>query len=124
MSYRRIPVVAIGNDVYCDTGLISNALERRFPSSAGYGTIFPPRKGGKADTGMIKAFAQSYPEKTLFPLAVALLPWQKFPESFVKDRSEVRIQYTLSLLLLIQIFASSLEVRQSMPTSWLHGGHT
>jgi glutathione S-transferase len=88
VTYRRIPILAIGNDVYCDTSLISYVLERRFPTSVGYGTIFPRRKNGKADTGMIKAFAQNYPERALFPLAAALLPWQKFQPSFVKDRSD------------------------------------
>jgi len=91
VAYRRIPILAIGNDVYCDTSLISYVLERRFPASAGYGTIFPHRKNGKVDTGMIKAFAQNYPERVLFPLGAALLPWQKFQPSFVKDRSDARI---------------------------------
>lgn len=88
VTYRRIPILAIGNDVYCDTSLISYALERRFPAESGYGTIFPPRKNGKHDTGMIKAFVQNYPERVLFPLGVSLLPWQKFDPSFVKDRSD------------------------------------
>jgi len=91
VTYRRIPILAIGNDVYCDTSLISYVLERRFSASAGYGTIFPRRKNRKADTGMIKAFAQNYPQRALFPLGAALLPWQNFQPSFVKDRSDARI---------------------------------
>jgi hypothetical protein len=90
VTYRRIPVLAIGNDVYCDTSLISYALERHFPPSAGYGTIFPRRKNGMTDTGMIKAFAKYY-EAALFTLAPSLLPWDKFQPSFLKDRSDVRI---------------------------------
>lgn len=89
ISYRRIPVLAIGNDVYCDTSLIAYALERRFPASAGHGTLFPKRKGGGTDTGMIKAFAQSYTDKMVFPLAAGMLPWEKLPEAFLKDRSDV-----------------------------------
>jgi glutathione S-transferase len=30
-GYRRIPVMQIGADVYCDTGIILRELERRFP---------------------------------------------------------------------------------------------
>ena len=45
IDYRRIPVLAIGNDAYCDTAIIGTVLERRFPASEGYGTLFPPRKG-------------------------------------------------------------------------------
>ncbi|KAJ6599104.1 hypothetical protein DFH09DRAFT_1130130 [Mycena vulgaris] len=88
VNYRRIPILAIGNDIYCDTSLIASALERRFPSVRGYGTIFPNRKhGGGADTGLIKAFAKYWADTTLFPLAPAALPWEKLPAAFIKDRS-------------------------------------
>jgi hypothetical protein len=91
LPYRRIPILAIGNDVYCDTSLIAAALERRFPTSDGYGTLFPSRKGSdKSDTGLIKALARHYPDTTLFPLAMGLLEWEKFPEPFIQDRSDVR----------------------------------
>ncbi|KAH9948342.1 hypothetical protein B0H21DRAFT_805801 [Amylocystis lapponica] len=88
LTYRRIPVLTIGNDVYCDTSLIASVLERRFPASDGYGTLFPPRKGGgRTDTGMIKAFVMSYADRTLFTLAAECLPYHKFEPQFVKDRS-------------------------------------
>ncbi|OBZ76617.1 hypothetical protein A0H81_03728 [Grifola frondosa] len=87
VTYRRIPVLAIGNDIYCDSSLIASALERRFPSSKGYGTIFPPRKGGATDTGLIKAFAMYYADRVLFPLAAQNLPYKKFTPEFVQDRS-------------------------------------
>ncbi|KAF4620067.1 hypothetical protein D9613_005226 [Agrocybe pediades] len=68
--------------------LIVSALERRFPASKGYGTLFPStRNGGKADTGLIKAFSKFYADSTLFPLATSLIPWDKLPEAFIKDRS-------------------------------------
>lgn len=91
IPYRRIPILAIGNDVYCDTSLIAAVLERRFPASEGYGTLFPLRKGSdKSDAGLIKALARHYPDTSLFPLATGLLEWEKFPESFLQDRSDVR----------------------------------
>jgi glutathione S-transferase len=97
ISYRRIPVLAIGNDVYCDTSLIASALERRFPVSMGFGTIFPPRKdGGKIDIGIIRAFSRYYAENALFPLAFTLLQWDRLPSSFVQDRSDVRISCRFS----------------------------
>jgi glutathione S-transferase len=90
ISYRRIPVLAIGRDVFVDTSLIVNALERRFPASAGFGTVYPDRKGGSGrDTGLIKALATFYADRTVFPLATMLLPWDTLPEAFVKDRSSV-----------------------------------
>lgn len=89
IQYRRIPVLAIGNDVYCDTSLIASALERRFPKSDGYRTLFPLRKGGGAvDTGMVKALAMYYADRAVFQLASSCLPYDKFPESFMKDRAD------------------------------------
>jgi len=97
IAYRRIPVLAIGNDVYCDTSLIASALERRFPPSAnGYGTIFPPRKGGgKTDTGMVKAFSHFYVDRMLFGLAAATLDMGKMPEAFIKDRRDYGLSVNL-----------------------------
>lgn len=89
VAYRRIPVLAIGNDLYCDTSLIAPVLERRFPESQGYPTLFPRRKGGgSADTGLIKALASFYFDRAVFPLPASSMPYNKFPESFLKDRSE------------------------------------
>ena len=34
VAYRRIPIMAIGRDVYCDTRLILQKLEERFPDGA------------------------------------------------------------------------------------------
>ncbi|KAF9263444.1 hypothetical protein L218DRAFT_958996 [Marasmius fiardii PR-910] len=92
LNYRRIPILAIDNDIYCDTSLIIPALERRFrPSTGSYGTIFPPKKhGGSADTGLLKAFAKHYADFTLFPLAPAFIAWDKIPKSFIEDRSSLR----------------------------------
>jgi hypothetical protein len=90
IGYRRIPLLAIGNDIYCDTSLIIPAIERTFSNLEGSPTLFPSRKGGvRADTGLIKAFAMSYTDRTIFPLAASLLPYQKFPASFIEDRSAV-----------------------------------
>ncbi|KAI0751555.1 hypothetical protein C8Q80DRAFT_1157919 [Daedaleopsis nitida] len=88
VKYRLVPVLAIGRDVYCDSSLIAAALERRFPASEGYGTLFPKRTGGgKADTGMIKAFAMTYADRTLAQLGTQTLPYHKFTPEFLKDRS-------------------------------------
>ncbi|KAJ7047401.1 hypothetical protein C8F04DRAFT_5818 [Mycena alexandri] len=87
--YRQIPLLAIGNDIYCDTSLIASVLERRFPASQGYGTIFPNKKGGGADTGLIKVFDKHYVDAVLFPLGVNLCPFDKLPPAFVADRATI-----------------------------------
>jgi hypothetical protein len=90
ITYRRIPILAIGRDFYADTSLIAPTLERRYPASAGYGSLFPPRKGGGSpDTGMVKALAMYYLDRTIFQLAVSSLPYDKFSEAFLKDRADV-----------------------------------
>lgn len=92
IKYRRIPILAIGNDVYCDTSLIADVLERRFPASEGYGTLFPPRVGtNKADTGLAKAVAVYWNDKVVFPLGGNSLPYGKLGASFLKDRSQVSL---------------------------------
>ncbi|KAH8113218.1 hypothetical protein DFH11DRAFT_325744 [Phellopilus nigrolimitatus] len=89
IGYRRIPILAIGNDVYCDTSLIAPAIEHHFSETKGFPTLFPPRKdGGKADTGMIKALTTFYVDRPLFYLASRCLPYQKFTPEFIEDRSK------------------------------------
>ncbi|KAI1786679.1 hypothetical protein LXA43DRAFT_1032860 [Ganoderma leucocontextum] len=89
VRYRRIPVLAIGRDVYCDSSLIASVLERNFAPAQGFGTIFPRRKGGgAADTGMIKAFAMSYADRALGTLGSQTLPYHKFKPEFLDDRSD------------------------------------
>jgi glutathione S-transferase len=41
LGYRRTPALQIGADVYCDTGLIAEELERRFPQPS----IYSPGNG-------------------------------------------------------------------------------
>lgn len=90
VTYRKIPVLAIGNDVYCDTAIIASVLERRFPASEGYGTLFPPRIGSdKADTGLSLALMLHWTDKVVFPLAASCLPYAKFDANFIKDRESV-----------------------------------
>ncbi|KAI0089151.1 hypothetical protein BDY19DRAFT_944425 [Irpex rosettiformis] len=87
IKYRRIPLLAIGNDVYCDTSLIGNALERRFPSSEEYGTLFPFRVGSqRADTGLVKLLATYWTEKILFGLAVGSYSLDQLSPELLADR--------------------------------------
>ncbi|THH11719.1 hypothetical protein EW145_g458 [Phellinidium pouzarii] len=89
IGYRRVPILAIGNDVYCDTSLISSVIDRHFPENQGFPALFPQRKdGGKADTGMIKAFCTFYVDRPLFNLASSSLPYKKFTAEFIEDRGK------------------------------------
>jgi len=78
-GYRRIPVMQIGSDVYCDSVLILRELERRFPEP----TLFPA-----GDRGLAAASAY-WTDRALFQAAVAVIfggLGDKVPGAFVRDR--------------------------------------
>jgi len=83
-GYRRIPVMQIGADIYCDTQCMFQELEARFPEP----TFFPNQGGGLP-------FALSrWTDGPLFDLAfrIALAPIaDDLPPAFVADRARLYI---------------------------------
>ncbi|KAF7296554.1 hypothetical protein HMN09_01062400 [Mycena chlorophos] len=91
VAYRRIPILAIGSDLYFDTSLATSALERRFPPQAqagsAYGSIYPPRKdGSRSDAALIKIFTRSWVDGELYRAVVPLVLWSTIPEALRVDR--------------------------------------
>lgn len=81
-GYRRIPVLQIGADVYCDTQLIVRVLERRHPTP----TLYPGATEGTAHVWNLWA------DRTLFLPAVAVVfaeIGQFVPREFMEDRSRM-----------------------------------
>lgn len=79
-GYRRIPVMQIGAEVFCDTRCILDELERRHPTPS----LYPPGCAGLAD--MIAAFA----DRSLFAEALGLLfglHGDRFPPELHADRA-------------------------------------
>ena len=79
-GYRRIPVLQIGADIFCDTRCILKEIDRRFPEPA----LYPPQSKGLAD--MIAAWA----DRTLFAAALGLvfgLHGDRFPPELHADRA-------------------------------------
>ncbi|MGM4902177.1 glutathione S-transferase family protein [Tardiphaga sp. 866_E4_N2_1] len=79
-GYRRVPVLQIGADVYCDTRRILAELERRFPET----TLYPTGTRGQAD--IIAAWA----DRALFANALGLvfgLNGDRFPPELHADRA-------------------------------------
>jgi len=79
-GYRRIPVMQIGADVYCDTALIARVVERLHPTPS----CIPPAVLGQV------ALLEDWADHRLFmqvvpPVLVALLP--VLPPEFLTDRS-------------------------------------
>ena len=78
-GYRRIPVMQIGADVYCDSQLIVRELDRRFPESR----LFPQGSAGFA------AAIEQWCDKGLFQTAVVAIfgsIGDSVDPAFIKDR--------------------------------------
>ena len=78
-GYRRIPVMQIGADIYCDSQLIVRELERRYPPP----TLFP-----QGDHGLAYANAM-WSDRALFQAAVAIIfggLGNQVPAAFINDR--------------------------------------
>lgn len=59
VTYRKIPILAIGREIYCDTSLIIEALEHFFPVDQGWGSVYPKVQGIEEWTykGLVRGFA-------------------------------------------------------------------
>ncbi|WBH17635.1 glutathione S-transferase family protein [Sphingomonas radiodurans] len=78
-GYRRIPVMQIGADIYCDSVLIVRELERRFPEP----TLFP-----SGTPGLDQASAQ-WTDRGFFQSAVTVIfagLGDAVGEEFIRDR--------------------------------------
>lgn len=81
-GYRKIPVMQIGADIYCDTQIIIRELERRFPSPS----IFV---GGDKGLGWGTAM---WTDRVFFQAAVAIIfggGAALADEAFIKDREKL-----------------------------------
>src|SRR5438132_13574034 len=81
-GYRRIPVLQIGADVYCDTQLIVRVLERLHPTP----TLYPGASEGTCHAWNLWA------DRLLFlPLVAAVFAetWQFLPPEFIADRTKM-----------------------------------
>lgn len=79
-GYRRIPVLQIGADIYCDTRRILSELDARVPAPP----LYPPGTAGLAD--MIAAWA----DRELFATALGLVfgvHGDRFPPELHADRA-------------------------------------
>ncbi len=81
-AYRKIPVMQIGADVYCDSQCIVRELERRHPAP----TVHPGRSEA---TSWAFAF---WSDRVLFQAAVGVIFGQmadQVPKEFIEDRTKL-----------------------------------
>lgn len=81
-GYRKIPVMQIGADIWCDSRAIINELERRFPQ---------PSAGGALGMGLANALTV-WSDRTLFGLSIPVIfgagpKGVQVDEAFAKDRA-------------------------------------
>jgi glutathione S-transferase len=80
-GYRKIPVMQIGADVYCDTQIILRELERRYPTPS----IFPIKNG--------LAYAIAFWSDRLFFMPTVGVVFSEIghmvPETFKQDRAKM-----------------------------------
>jgi glutathione S-transferase len=100
LSYRKIPVLAIGREIYCDTSLIIEALEHYFPShsptchaptaSGSYGTVYPQASVSGWDyRPLARGFASFWTDKPLFRTTTGLIPHTVWESQFGVDRAQL-----------------------------------
>jgi glutathione S-transferase len=82
-GYRRTPTMQIGADIYCDTQIIIQELQSRFPAP----TLFP-----KGHVGLPWALGM-WADRTFFQNTVGLVFGtlsDKVPRDFIEDRERLR----------------------------------
>ncbi|KAF2207315.1 hypothetical protein CERZMDRAFT_88679 [Cercospora zeae-maydis SCOH1-5] len=89
LTYRKIPVLAIGRELYCDTSLITEALEHFFPASEGYQSIYPRAQDGRDYRPIIRGFASYWTDRPLFRVTCGLMPASIWRSSFGTDRAQL-----------------------------------
>ncbi|KAL9087352.1 MAG: hypothetical protein Q9159_003698 [Coniocarpon cinnabarinum] len=85
LTYRKIPVLAIGKDVYCDTSIILEALEQAFPDTQR--SLYPRAADGRDNRAIIRGFQSYWTDRPLFRVATGLLPSVVWRTRFGQDRA-------------------------------------
>jgi glutathione S-transferase len=87
-GYRRIPVLQIGADVYCDSQLIVRVLERLHPEP----TLFPAFGPGVSGSEGLSFAISLWADRLLFQATVPVLfsrIGSAVPEAFIEDRKQL-----------------------------------
>jgi len=89
-GYRRVPVLQMGADLYCDTNIILPALERIFPNSSG---LYP-----KGSEGVAQGLGFAWERQMWIPTIGVLVHFigEHIPPEFIKDRKEGYLMIDIS----------------------------
>jgi len=89
-GYRRVPVLQMGADFYCDTNIILPALERLFPDSP---SLYP-----KGSEGAAQGLGFAWERQIWIPTIGVLVHFigEHIPPDFIKDRKESYLMIDIS----------------------------
>ena len=87
ITYRKIPILAIGREIYLDTSLICEALDSYFPAANGYGDLHPKTNEGASVRALSRVFASYYSDRPLFRAVCGLMPPDVWRSGFGTDRA-------------------------------------
>lgn len=109
-GYRRIPVLQVGADVYCDTSVILPALERLCPEP----TLYPG--GGR---GLAQSAAFNW-ERSIWVAAIGVKVHfaGNAPDAFLKDRKDDYLYFDMSKDAMEPTFALNAQVVRAQ-FAWL-----
>ncbi|KAI8800852.1 glutathione S-transferase [Cladochytrium replicatum] len=82
-GYRRIPVLQIDENLYCDSALILEELERRFPDPSLTATH------GDSSTAALARMIGFWISGSVSKSFIGVLPWEHMPEELRNDRAEL-----------------------------------
>ncbi|KAK8170246.1 hypothetical protein IWX90DRAFT_383940 [Phyllosticta citrichinensis] len=88
LPYRKVPVLAIGRDIYIDTFLILEILEHRFPAPD-YPTLYPAAEDGRTNRALTRLLTAYWADRPLFRASVGLMPAWLWRSPFGKDRGQL-----------------------------------
>ena len=85
-GYRRVPVMQIGADIYCDTNLILPTLERLFPGTA---SLYPANAEGST-RGLAEGLGFAWERQMWIPTIGVLVHYigEHISPEFIQDRKE------------------------------------
>ncbi|KAK7550245.1 hypothetical protein IWX92DRAFT_375066 [Phyllosticta citricarpa] len=88
LPYRKVPVLAIGRDIYIDTHLILEVLEQRFPAPE-YPTLYPAAEDGRTNRALTRLLTAHWADRPLFRSTVGLMPPWLWRSPFGTDRGQL-----------------------------------
>jgi glutathione S-transferase len=86
LTYRKIPVLAIAHDIYCDTAVILEALEQFFPQAP---SLYPKDRSGRSNRALVRGFASHWTDRAFFRVTTGLIPGVVWETSFGVDRAQL-----------------------------------